>query len=177
MNTHVDPFWYWSEVLNSELNYKERIHMTFKEQIEADSLGFVKLKDANRIADWEHWDLPAIYDTTIPVDSDKYEKLYQIYRSVAQVCQDNHVRLILTSLPVYKTFQEDMNPRVEKEMSDFALTIQREFPAVEYYSYLRDNRFHSEDFHDAKHLSESGSVKFSAIIKNVIAQNESISDY
>ncbi len=170
MNTHVDPFWYWSEIINSELNFKKRIHMPFKEQIETDSLGFVKLRDVNRIEDWEHWDLPAIYDTTIPVDSNKYEQLLHIYQTVAQVCMKNNVRLILTSLPVYKTFQEDMNPGVEQEMSDFISVIQREYPSVEYYNFMRDNRFLPDDFHDAKHLSESGSVKFSHIMKNIINQ-------
>ena len=171
MNCHVDPFWYWSEFLNSELNYKERIHMTYEEQRETDSLGFVKLLDANRGEGWEHWDLPAIVDTSLPMDSEKYESLYQSYRTVAQTCRDNHVRLIILSLPVYKTFQDGMNPAVEKEMSDFIAKVRREFPTAEYYNYMRDERFASDNFHDALHLSESGSAKFSQIVKDLIAQN------
>ena len=80
-----DDFWYWSEIINSELNFKKRIHMPFKEQIETDSLGFVKLRDVNRIVDWEHWDLPAIYDTTIPVDSNKYEQLLMFSHTVSSL--------------------------------------------------------------------------------------------
>lgn len=173
MNCHVDPFWYWSEFLNSELNYKERMRMTFEQQIETDSLGFVKLRDANRIADWEHWDLPAIYDTSVPIDSEKYECLYRDYEIISKICRDNNVRLILTSLPVYKTFQEDMNPVVEEEISDFAQRIQNEFPSVEYYNFFRDDRFIAEDFHDALHLSESGSVKFTQIVKDLVMHNNS----
>lgn len=173
MNCHVDPFWYWSEFFNSELNYKERIHMTFEQQIETDTLGFVKLRDANRGNNWEHWDLPAIVDTSLPVDSEKYESLYQSYRTVAQACSDNRVRLILVSLPVYKTFKDDMNPVVEQEMSDFVRRIQHEFPSVEYYNFFHDERFVTEDFHDALHLSESGSVKFSRIMKDVLVHEKS----
>ena len=171
MNCHVDPFWYWSEFLNSELNYKERIHMTFEQQIETDSLGFVKLRDANRGEGWEYWDLPAIVDTSLPLDSEEYENLYHSYRTIAQVCSENHVRLIILSLPVYKTFQNDMNPIVEKEMSDLAEKIKREFPTVDYYNFMRDERFLSENFHDALHLSESGSVKFTQIVKDLITHN------
>jgi hypothetical protein len=168
MNIHVDPFWYWSEFLNSELNYKERIHMTYQQQIETDTLGFVKLLDANKIPEWEYWDLPGIYDTSLPIDSEMYKSLYQSYYTIAQICSEHQVRLILTSLPVYKTFQQDMNPHVEKEIKEFTARIQREFPEVEYYNFFRDDRFHPEDFHDALHLSESGSRKFSHIISEII---------
>ena len=172
MNIHTDPFWYWSEFLNSELNYKERIHMTYQQQIETDTLGFVKLLDSNKMAEWEYWDLPGIYDTSLPIDSDKYEHLYQSYQTVAHECSEHQVRLILISLPVHKTFQKDMNPLVEKEMEDFVAQIQREYPKVEYYNFFRDERFVPQDFHDALHLSESGSRKFSDIIAKMIANSE-----
>lgn len=172
MNIHADPFWYWSEFLNSELNYKERIHMTYQQQIETDTLGFVKLLDSNKMAEWEYWDLPGIYDTSLPIDSDKYERLYQSYQTVAQECSEHHVRLILISLPVHKTFQKDMNPLVEKEMEDFVAQIQREYPKVEYYNFFRDERFVPQDFHDALHLSESGSRKFSDIIAKMIVRSK-----
>lgn len=172
MNIHVDPFWYWSEFLNSELNYKERIHMTYQQQIETDTLGFVKLLDSNKIAEWEHWDLPGIYDTSLPIDSNLYMSLYQSYHTIAQICSERHVRLMLLTLPVHQTFQEDMNPFVEKEMEEFVARIQRDYPAVEYYNFFRDERFNPQDFHDALHLSESGSRKFSNIIAKIIANNK-----
>lgn len=172
MNIHVDPFWYWSEFLNSELNYKERIHMTYQQQIETDTLGFVKLLDSNKIPEWEYWDLPGIYDTSLPMDSDMYKGLYQSYHTIAQICSEHHVRLMLLSLPVHKTFQEDMNPLVEKEMEDFVAKIQQEYPEVEYYNFFRDERFVPQDFHDALHLSESGSRKFSNIIAKKIVSNK-----
>ena len=172
MNIHVDPFWYWSEFMHSELNYKERIHMTYQQQIETDTLGFVKLLDSNKMAEWEYWDLPGIYDTSLPIDSSKYKSLYQSYHTVAKICSEHHVRLILISLPVHKTFQNGMNPLVEKEMEDFITQIQQEYPNVEYYNFFRDKRFNPLDFHDALHLSESGSRKFSDIIAKMIAYNE-----
>lgn len=172
MNIHIDPFWYWSEILNSELNYKERIHMNYAQQIETDSLGFVKLLDTNKIDKWENWDLPAIYDMSLPVDSNKYQEIYEIYHTAGQLCSENGVRLILTSLPMYKTYQEDLNPAAEKEMQDFVSKIQQEFPStIEYYNFMHDERFNAEDFHDASHLSESGAPKFSKIFKEIIDSN------
>ena len=173
MNIHIDPFWYWSEILNSELNYKERIHMTYAQQIETDSLGFVQLLDANKIDKWEYWDLPSIYDMSLPIDSSKYQQIFEIYHTAGKICADNGVRLILTSLPMYKTYQEDLNPAAEREKRDFVKRIQKEFPTVEYYSFMRDERFLPEDFHDASHLSESGAPKFSKIFKEIIDGNPS----
>ena len=146
--------------------------MTYQQQIETDTLGFVKLLDSNKMAEWEYWDLPGIYDTSLPIDSDMYKSLYQSYHTVAQVCSEHQVRLILISLPVHKTFQKDMNPLVEKEMEDFVAQIQQEYPEVEYYNFFRDERFISQDFHDALHLSESGSSKFSDMIAKMIARSE-----
>ena len=65
-----------------------------------------------------------------------------------------------------------MNPFVEKEMEEFVARIQRDYPAVEYYNFFRDERFNPQDFHDALHLSESGSRKFSNIIAKIIANNK-----
>ena len=45
MKFSVDGWWYWSEIINSELNYKSRIWMDPKDAIECDSLGFVQLPD------------------------------------------------------------------------------------------------------------------------------------
>lgn len=168
MGMRVDPFWYWSEILNSELDYKKRIWVSFAHQIESDTLGFVKLLDVNKIDNWEYWDLPRIYDLSKPIDQSEYDNLYNGYRTLAQISHKCGVRLILVSTPMYKTYQEDMIPEVEEEMCNFINKIKKEYPDVEYYDFQHDGRFLPEDFHDASHLSESGSRKFSEIIHEII---------
>lgn len=44
MGIHLDGWWYWSELINSRLNYMSRFFMNAKETRECDSLGFVSFK-------------------------------------------------------------------------------------------------------------------------------------
>ncbi len=168
MKIHVDGWWYWSEILNSELNYKTRIWLPYKGAIECDTLGFVQLMDSTKYEAWQYWDLPRLYDTTIPVDQTKYDELYRCYRTIADLAASKGARLMLLVTPMLHTYQEDMVPEVEDEMTVFVERLQKEFPNVEYYDFTRDDRFFPEDFHDASHLGESGTVKFSQIVRNII---------
>lgn len=168
MKLGVDSWWYWSEIINSELNYKERIWMDKKDAIECALSGFVQLMDSAKNETWQYWDLPRIYDITISVDQEKYEKLYECYHTIAELTAAKNVRLILLGTPMLKTYQEDMVPEVEEEIRAFVVRLQKAFPNVEYYDYTRDSLFIPEDFHDASHLGESGTVKFSKIVRNII---------
>lgn len=168
LGCRVDGFWYWSEVLNSELNYKSRIRMTYAQQIETDSLGFVRLLDANRGEGWQRWDLPKFYDTSIPVDQEELDKMKRQYVVIAEAARKSGCRLVLLSTPMYQTYQQYMNPRVEQEMIDLVSWLQESYPEVEYRNYTHDRRFVFTDFHDASHLSEFGSVKFSRIFRDEV---------
>lgn len=171
MKLDVDPWWYWSEIIHSELNYKERIWMNKKAAIECASSGFVQLMDSTKNEVWQNWDLPRIYDTSIPVDQSKYEELYGCYHTIAELTAAKNVRLILLGTPMMKTYQDDMVPEVEGEIRTFVARLQKVCPNVEYYDYTRDSLFIPEDFHDASHLGESGTVKFSKIVRNIINDN------
>ena len=173
MKFRVDGWWYWSEIINSELNYKSRIWMTAKGAIESDSLGFVQLPDSTKNEVWQYWDLPRLYDTSIPISQEKYDELYKSYQTIAQLAAARNARFLLLTTPMLKTYQEDMVPQVEDEMRAFVAKLQKEFPNVDYYDFTRDERFLPEDFHDASHLSESGTIKFSEIIKEILHERQS----
>lgn len=168
MKMRVDGLWYWSEILNSELNYKYRIWLSKKDQIECDSLGFVSLKVVNKLDVWEYWDLPRLYDVTKVINKSEYDALYHHYETIAQLTNARGIRLILLVTPMYKTYQEDMVPQVRDEMSAFAEKLEQTYSNVEYYDFTDDSRFQAIDFYDASHLSEIGSQKFSTIIKDIL---------
>jgi hypothetical protein len=168
MGVRIDPFWYWSEILNSELNYKARIGFSYAMQIETDTLGFARRTGLKRIKDWEYLSLPKIIDTSISRDLKKYKELYTDYQTLARLAKVNDVRLILVSTPMYKTYWKDMNPEVEKEMNMFIAKLQSEFPTVEYYNFMHSKEFVSDDFFDASHISDNGIVKFSNMLKKII---------
>lgn len=168
MDMRVDGMWYWSEILNSDLNYKYRIWLSKEDQIECDSLGFVCLKETNKNKVWEYWDLPRIYDVSKEISKGKYDTLYNQYATIAQLTCTKGVKLILLSTPMYRTYLEDMVPKVREEMRTFVGKLEHKYPNVEYYDFMDDTRFLPIDFYDASHLSESGSKKFSLIIKDIL---------
>lgn len=163
-----DDIWYWPELLNSKMRFINRFFQTSKSSRECDSLGNARLKLKNRKKCWENRGLPKLIDTSIPKDINKYNRLYEIYHSIATVTAARNTKLILIGTPLYENYLEDMNPDVVIEMHDFAKKLMGEFPNTEYYDFSFDPRFNSDDFNDASHLSEVGAIKFSRILRDII---------
>ena len=168
MGIRIDPLWYWSEILNSKLNYISRFWNNREELQECDSLGYVKLDIKNRLTDWDLRSIPAVIDTTKVIDRAGYEEIWEQYEKLARTTQEKQVRLILVATPVYKTYQESIHPIVLNDMHEFIKKLQNHYPHVEYYEFLFDIRFTSEDFQDASHLTESGAIKFSHLLADII---------
>ena len=172
MGTRIDPIWYWSEILNSKLNYMSRFWNNAKTLQECDSLGYVKLDISDRLADWEQRALPALLDESLPIDGDAYRQMWEIYETVAQLTQHKGARLVLVSPPVYKTYQETIHPIVLNDMRQFVQKLCKQYPNVEYYDFLYDTRFLPEDFNDSSHLTDTGAQKFSTILREIIGTSE-----
>lgn len=168
MGVRIDPIWYWSEILNSKLNYMSRFWNKQETLQECDSLGYVKLDIKDRLSIWENKALPSLFDETLPIDQHAYDVLWNVYTYIAKVTMERHVRLVLLSPPVYKTYQASMHPTVKKDMYAFVKKLLHAYPNVEYYDYLYDQRFLPEDFNDSSHLTDTGAEKFSRILANII---------
>lgn len=171
MGTRIDPIWYWSEILNSKLNFMSRFWNKAQVLQECDSLGYVKLDVRDRKPNWEHRALPALLDPTLPIDRKDYQATLAVYESIARVTRRQGVRLILVSTPVYKTYHKSIHPMMLADMKRFIADIRRRYPNVEYYDFLYDSRFLPDDFNDSSHLTESGAVKFSGILAEVITRH------
>jgi hypothetical protein len=168
MKMHVVPFWYWSEVLNSKLNYMSRFWN--KEDIlqECDSLGFVPLNLAERRAGWEWRNLADDYDPSKPTDQEAYDNAWKVYETIARVTHKRGARLILIHTPVYKTYQDAISPDALKDIQQFVEKLQQKYPNVEYYSFLFAEGFTPDDFNDSSHLTSIGADKFSRMLYDVI---------
>ena len=70
--------------------------------------------------------------------------------------------------PVYKTYQELIHPIVLNDMHQFAEKLHAQYPCVEYHEYLFNKDFLSDDFNDSSHLTESGAIKFSNLLSQII---------
>ena len=47
--------------------------------------------------------------------------------------------------------------------------IEDKFDNVNYYNFLKDNRFESNDFFDADHLSDQGAKKLTLILQDIVS--------
>ncbi|MBO5594787.1 MAG: hypothetical protein J5931_09305 [Prevotella sp.] len=168
MGTRIDPFWYFSEILNSKLNYMSRFWNNRQKLQECDSLGYVKLDIKERLADWDLRSIPAVIDTTKTIDKPSYDEMYGQYEQLAKVTWKKQVRLVLVATPVYKTYQESIHPVVLNDIHVFVQKLQKSYPHVEYHENLFDDRFTADDFQDASHLTEAGAVKYSKILSAII---------
>lgn len=168
MGMHLKPFWYWSEVLNSKLNYMSRFWNKAEVLQECDSLGYCGLDVNERLMDWENRNLADDFDPTVPINQEAYDKLWNVYGTLARVTQERGARLILVHTPVYKTYQDAISPVALKDIQEFAEKLQQKYPNVEYHNFLYAEGFLPEDFNDSSHLTSTGADKFARLLHDVI---------
>ena len=171
MDIHVDGIWYWSEILNSELNYMTRFFKSAVRNRECDSLGYIALDVSKRSPNWEYRNMPPIIDVSKPIDTVQFNILKSQYRTFAELTKNAGVRLVLLGTPLYKTYLDDLNPAVLNEIESFVADLQRDFSNVEFFDFTADKDFLPEDFDDASHLMDSGAEKFSKKLKLVVEKN------
>lgn len=168
MGIREDGLRYWSEILNSKLNYMSRFWNNRQKLQECDSLGYVKLDIKDRLPDWDYRAVPSLLDTTKTIDYEAYARIWNIYERIAKQAQQKKVRLILITPPVYKTYQEAIHPIVLNDMHQFAEKLHTKYPCVEYHEYLFNDNFLPDDFNDSSHLTENGAIKFSHLLADII---------
>lgn len=169
MGTRIDPIWYWSEILNSKLNFMSRFWNTNTQVLqECDSLGYVKLDIRDRKAGWEMRARPALADPSLPVNEESLETTRDIYETLAETTKAKGARLVLVSTPVYETYKQRIDGRLYGEMLALVKELQRKYPHVEYHNFTYAEGFGPDDFNDSSHLTDTGAEKFSRLLSEVI---------
>lgn len=168
MDIRVDGFWYWSEILNSKLDYMKRFLKNDVDARGCDSLGYVKNSLSKRNVNWKNRYLPKIIDTTIDANREKQKLLFSRYCTLAKLANGQGAKLVLLVTPMYKTYNNSTNPVVIREMKSFVASLRQKYPNIEYYDYSTDERFVDEDFDDSSHLTDIGANKFSKIVKEEV---------
>ncbi len=164
------PCRYWSEILNSNMDYSERIfHRDFEKKNKCTPLGYERYKVSSKAAGaWTRRSLPKIVDCESGNAPLALAEAMSDFKRMASVCGDNGVRFVVVSTPCYRTYRELMTERGIKDMSVCIDTMRSVNPKVEYYNYIYDDRFTEDDFFDASHLTEIGARKFTEILRNDI---------
>lgn len=162
-------FIYWSEILNSKLDFWGRIANPI---LQCDSLGQIKYEKEDRFDNWRTHHLPKI-----STDSIVNTRVLDDILKIAQICEENNIRLTIITTPVYITYQNLLTEKWKNDMATQIENLQKAYPKVRYKNYTFDKRFIDDDFKDAGHLNEIGAKKFSEIIKEELFCREKTSGY
>ena len=164
MNLHVDGFMYWSEILNSQLNYISRFWQSRQENVECDSLGYHALALKNRQEGWEYRAVPPVINTFKKMDNEAFNGYWPYIEVIADCASKIGVKMVLVNIPKYKTYQNNVNKKVLQEMNHLITQLQCKFNNVLYWDFTYNEEFGEEDFFDACHLSDEGAKKFSIML-------------
>lgn len=162
------PYTYWSEIINSKLGYGTRLFKHYEEQISCTLLGFQPLKLDKRTSNWKTEQLPSNLDYESKNALLALSEGLLNMKRIAKVCRDNKVRLIVVTMPCYKTYIDKVTEQGLKEMQACVDSMRSVYPNLEYYNFMSDSRFNDDDFFNSSHLSDVGTEKFTKILRNTI---------
>ncbi len=91
-----------------------------------------------------------------------------ILKSISAWCAEQNIKLVLITMPAYKTYSERLNIDQLNLTINTAQQVANENGNGIYLNFLNDPRFVEADFYDADHLSDIGAEKFSKILNDEI---------
>lgn len=173
---HSFPFEYWSEIINSRMDYGNRLlRNSFKTRMQQEPTGFDRQKPAAKSGSWKHDHLPTVVDYNSPETPLAKQEGIDNMKRIARVCRDNGVRLLVITLPCYQTYLDQVTQRGLQDMQACVDSMKAVYPELEYRNYLTDKRFVDEDFFNSSHLTDVGAQKLTEIIRPWVegkAENE-----
>lgn len=169
LKTKVHPldFVYWSEFLNSDMDYLNRFFDTDINTRLCDSLGFLskgrnlenRPKGWNKMAKDNSKDIRRPQDTQSVIDG---------FLDIAETCRNEGVRLVAVAPPLYEERYNQLSPSIKADYHYAIKMIKQKYPEVEFFDYSNDKRFVADDFQDVYHLNNNGARKLSIIVKKEI---------
>lgn len=78
-----------------------------------------------------------------------------------------NIQAVLVTTPNFHTYYDNLNPERYLRMQNEIQSLQQKY-GLEYYNYMKDERFVAEDFGDSNHLNTQGAEKFTRILKNEV---------
>jgi hypothetical protein len=109
---------------------------------------------------------------TKEIDSYKYQTIFRenklILNSIIKLCKERKIKVILLTIPAFKTYRENLNVEQLNSTIEIASKIASKNDNCIYINLLSDTNFVAKDFYDADHLSEIGVKKLSTLINEKI---------
>lgn len=122
---------------------------------------------ANKKADWNNGEERALAHTYTDTTAVAFntEQLHKICR----YCKERGIKVLLLTTPVTATYRQHKDSLQTARNKSILKALLQAHPEVTYLNLEADERFESEDFFDADHLTDTGAAKLSKIIRTFIA--------
>jgi len=130
-------------------------------------LGYTNVKQANLVVSGKS----AAKRHTKNVDR-WAEKNTEVLRKFISDCKELGVNVLLITTPTLSEYRVNLDEKQLSGMNSILSSLSENYSNVEYLSFISDNRFLAEDFHDADHLNGLGAEKFSRILNALLEKNE-----
>jgi hypothetical protein len=167
----------YSEILNNRFAINvSRLRKHFserKDDISCSSLGWGTNFSSEHAGDLEATGQHAAFRHTYRNLNSKenatvFAKNVDILHSFAEWSSQNNVKLIFLTVPVYRTYRENLNEIQLKKMIETITNLATQYENSSYINWLEHTDFVTGDFYDADHLNEIGAKKLSLKLANVI---------
>lgn len=91
-----------------------------------------------------------------------------ILKSIIEFGQRYNIKIVLITLPAYKTYVANLNKEQLKKTVQTAENISNQFENCFYFNFLENKSFSELDFYDADHLNEIGAKRLTLLIDKII---------
>jgi hypothetical protein len=87
---------------------------------------------------------------------------------IMEFCKAQSIRVVLVSTPLHHSYYENIDEKQLKKMYSVVDSL-KSWYRFDYFDYLKDSRFDTDDFWDSNHLSDVGAEKFTRILNEDMA--------
>lgn len=88
--------------------------------------------------------------------------------SILDYLKEKQIHAIITTLPLYKTYRENLNKQIVKRRDSIILVIKRKYPEVVFIESENDSIFNIRDFNNFNHLNPRGAEKLTKKLNKVL---------
>jgi hypothetical protein len=112
--------------------------------------------------------------TDIDVRDNMFNYNKEIINKIIKWCDERAVNIIFLTSPVFHTYRSYLDENQLNLMIDYMNSIVKDHNNVYYYNLMDDDNFEEGHFGDADHLNETGAMKLTILLDEIIKNNISI---
>ena len=89
--------------------------------------------------------------------------------SMLDYLQEKNIKTIICTLPLYKTYIENLNPNIVNRRNQIIDSIKNKYPNIIIFENENNtNYFHATDYINHNHLNPDGAKKYTLLVNDLI---------